>query len=148
MYFELLKKLYYQERAKLEESWIYKQEAKLQIINLKKKMLERLESGMQVSEIVGREDITEGVKDTLLRDGDNEDKVQERLDKNLKDSRESLTREEEDELQNARYSPQEYADYLFQAEKVFLLEAELAERNPYCDEIYKEQKTFIPGTQL
>lgn len=140
MYLELLKKIYYEERKKLEGMWIHKQEMKLKIIQFRKQMLKRLESCLNITEISGRNDIPEEIKDNLFRDAESGDKLQARLDFNTSDDRKRLEEEERQELNNANYNPVEYADYLFQAEKVYTIEAELAEKGLYPEAAYNEQK--------
>ncbi|MFA5008153.1 MAG: hypothetical protein WC546_02910 [Candidatus Omnitrophota bacterium] len=139
MYLELLKKLYYEERKKLESMWIYKQEMKLKIIQFRKRMLEKLESCLTINEIAGRSDIMEQIKDNLFRDAEHSDKLQVRLDFNASDERKRLEEEERQELANANYNPDEYADYLFQAEKVYTIEAEMAEKGLYPEAVYNEE---------
>jgi len=140
MYIELLKKLYYEERKKLEGMWIHKQEMKLKVLQFRKQMLERLESCLNLGEISGRSDIHEEIKDNLFRDAEHSDKLQSRLDFNITDERKRLEEEERQELNNAKYNPVEYADYLFQAEKIYTIEAELAEKGLYPEAVYNEQK--------
>jgi hypothetical protein len=143
MYIELLKKIYYAERKKLEDMWIHKQEMKLKVIQFRKRMLERLESCLNINEISGRSDIPEEIKDNLFRDAESGDKLQARLDFNTSDERKKLEEEQRQELNNANYNPVEYADYLFQAEKVYTIEAELAEKGLYPEAVYyNEQKDF------
>jgi len=140
MYLELLKKIYYEERKKLEGMWIHKQEMKLKVIQFRKQMLEKLESCLNINEISGRNDIPEEIKDNLFRDAEKSDKLQSRLDFNTSDDRKKLEEEERQELSNANYSPVEYADYLFQAEKVYTIEAEMVEKGLYPEAVYNEQK--------
>lgn len=140
MYLELLKKIYYEERKKLESMWIHKQEMKLKVIQFRKQMLEKLENCLNITEISGRGDIPEGIKDNLFRDAEHSDKLQSRLDFNTTDERKKLEEEERQELNNANYNPVEYADYLFQAEKVYTIEAEMAEKGLYPEAVYNEQK--------
>ena len=140
MYIELLKKTYCEERKKLEDMWIYKQEMKLKVIQFRKQMLDRLESCLNITEIGGRSDIPEGIKDNLFRDAESSEKLQARLDFNITDERKKLEEEERLELKNANYNPVEYADYLFQAEKVYMVEAEMAEKGLYPEAAYNEQK--------
>ena len=135
MYLELLKKIYYEERAKLEKMWIYKQESKLKVLQFRIRILEKLERCLRVEEINGREDIAQQVKDNLLSDYDKTDKLRERLDFNLTEERKKLEEEEKQELSNANYGPAEYADYLFQAEKVYLIEAEMAEKGLFPEAV-------------
>jgi hypothetical protein len=139
MYIELLKKIYYEERKKLESMWIHKQEMKLKIVKFRKRMIEKLESCMNINEISGREDMPEAVKDNLFSDADKADKLQERINFNITDERKKIEKEEEEETRNANYNTEEYADYLFQAEKVYNIEAELAEKGFYPEQVYYEQ---------
>ena len=143
MYLELLKKIYYEERQKLESMWIHKQEMKLKVVQFRKRMIEKLESCMNLNEISGREDMPETIKDNLFSDADKTDKLQERLNFNVACERKKIEKEEEEEAKNANYNPEEYADYLFQAEKVYIIEAELAEKGFYPEQIYYEQKVDV-----
>lgn len=140
MYLELLKKVYCDERSKLENMWIHKQEMKLKIIQFRKDMLERVENCLNITEISGRNDIHEGIKDNLFRDAEHSDKLQSRLDFNVVEERKKLEEEEKQELNNANYNPTEYADYLFQAEKVYTIEAEMAEKGLYPEAVYSNEK--------
>ncbi|MFA6281479.1 MAG: hypothetical protein WCY05_03135 [Candidatus Omnitrophota bacterium] len=140
MYITLLKKTYYEERQKLESMWIHKQEMKIKIIQFRKRMIKRLESCMDVNEISGREDASELVKENFFSDADKTDKLQERLNFNIADERKKIEKEEADEARNVNYNPTEYADYLFQAEKVYSIEGELAEKGFYPEQVYYEQK--------
>jgi len=139
MYIGLLKKTYYEERQKLEGMWIHKQEMKLKVIQFRKRMIEKLESCMNLNEISGRQDLPEAIKDNLFSDADKADKIQERLNFNIADERKKIEKEEEEEGRNANYNPEEYADYLFQAEKVYTIETELAEKGFYPEQVYDEQ---------
>ncbi|MDD4954481.1 MAG: hypothetical protein PHP17_00360 [Candidatus Omnitrophica bacterium] len=143
MYIELLKKIYFEERKKLEGMWIHKQEMKLKVIQFRKQMLERLEGCLSISEISGRNDIHEEVKDRLLRDAEHSDQLQSRLEFNLGDERKKLEEEEKQELNNANYNSVEYADYLFQAEKVYMIEAEMAEKGLYPEAVYQNGQKNI-----
>lgn len=145
MYLELLKKQYYQERKKLEEMWIYRQEMKLKVLKLKKAIIERLENCLSITELEGRADITEEIKDRMLRNRGNADRIEERLNKNRQEELIIINKEEEVELRNANYNAEEYADYLLQAEKMYALEAELAEKGLYPEGVYNEQKEPAPG---
>lgn len=140
MYIELLKKIYYEERQKLESMWIHQQEMKLRIIQFRKRMIERLENCLSVNEISGRQDTPDAVKDNLLSDADKGDRIQERLNSSIAQEQKKIEKEEEEEAKNANYNPEEYADYLFQAEKVYTIETELAEKGFYPEQIYENQK--------
>jgi hypothetical protein len=145
MYLDLLKKLYYEERKKLEGMWIYRQETKLKVIRLKKFIIEKLEKDLNVSELEGRDDIAEEIKDRLLRDGNNQYKVEERLSKNIQEEILAVSKDEQEELRNTNYNADEYADYLLQSEKVYALEAEMIEKGLYPEGVYGEQKD-LAGT--
>ena len=140
MYITLLKKTYYEERKKLESMWIHNQEMKLKVIQFRKRMIERLENCMNVNEISGREDTAAAVKDNLFSDADKCDRLQERLNFNIALERKNIDKEEEEEARKANYDPEEYADYLLQAEKVYAIEAELAEKGFYPEHVYENQK--------
>ncbi len=141
MYIELLKKIYCEERKKLEGMWIHNQEIKLKIIQFRKRMIEKLENCLNVNEIAGRGDMVQAVKDSLFEDPDKTDRLQERLNFNIADERKKIEGEEEEEAKNANYNPEEYADYLFQAEKVYAIEMELADKGFYPEQVYGEQET-------
>ncbi|MDP2923494.1 MAG: hypothetical protein Q8O30_07235 [Candidatus Omnitrophota bacterium] len=113
---------------------------KLKVIKLRGAILGKLGNYLTISELEGRGDITEEVKDRMLRDRDNADKVEERLYKNTQDEIASINREEQEELKNTNYNADEYADYLFQAEKMYAIETELAEKGLYPEGVYNEQK--------
>lgn len=140
MYTELLKQLYYQERKKLEAMWISKQESKIRLLKLRKSILERIASRLTIEEISGRADISEKAKETLLDGAANEDKVLERLDKNNSAELDEIGAAEKEELRSATYPAQEYADYLFQLEKVSALEDAISEERLFPEQVYEEQK--------
>lgn len=142
MYIELLKQLYYKERKTLEAMWIFKKESKIRLLQKRKSIIERVQSNLSISELLGRGDIAEETKDDLLRDGKNEDKVKERIEKNIKNELSEIENEEKEELKNKNYSPDEYADYLFQLEKVFALEDAISEERLFPEAVYEEQKTI------
>ena len=140
MYAELLKEFYYKERKKLEEMRVFKQESKLKFIRVKKDTLEKIEGRLSIAEIMGRNDITEEIKDNLLRNRNNEDKLSERLAALIEEELSGIEREEKEELRNADYSAYDFAEYLFRLEKVSVLEAELENNRLFADAVYKEQK--------
>lgn len=140
MYAELLKEFYYKERKKLEEMRVFKQESKLKFIRVKKDTLEKIEGRLSIAEIMGRNDITEEIKDNLLRNRNNEDKLSERLAALIEEELSGIEREEKEELRNADYSAYDFAEYLFQLEKVSVLEAELENNRLFADAVYEEQK--------
>lgn len=142
MYIELLKKLYYQERKKLEETGVYKQEAKFRLLQLKKSILSRVESRLTSTEILGRTDIAEEVKDNLLRENQNEDKFKKHLENTIDKELTDVENEEKEELRNMRYSPGEFADYLFQLEKVAALEDAISEVRLFPEDVFAEQEPF------
>lgn len=140
MYVELLKKLYYQERKKLESMWVYKQEAKLRMLRLRKGILEKLESNLKVSQVLGRNDIVEEVKDSLFREDKNEEIFKERIKNVIDQELTSLENEETEEIRNARYTAEEFADYLLQMEKVAALEDAVSEARLLPEAVYEEQE--------
>jgi hypothetical protein len=139
-YLESLKAFYYKERQKLESMWIFKQESKMRLLRLRGSVTERAGSRLTLPELLGRSDISEEVKDNLLRDGKNDEQVKERLNKNLDDEFAAISSEEEAELKNTNYSADEYADYLFQSEKVAALEDALSEERLFPEDVYAELK--------
>lgn len=140
MYAELLKQLYYDERTKLEAMWVYKQEAKLRILKVKKAMVERAQGRLTNSEILGREDIAEEIKDNILRDGRNEERFRQRVDKNLDSEVNDIVTEEQRQLQSVNYSAEDFADYLLQLEKVAALEDIISEERMFPEAVYEEQR--------
>lgn len=140
MYTELLKQLYYQERKKLEALWIFKQESKIRLLKLKKAILERVAGRLTREEISGRNDISDKAKDSLLDGGTTEDKMIERIDKNNSDELDEIGDAEKEELRTANYPAEEYADYLFQIEKVSALEDAISEERMFPEQVYEEQK--------
>jgi hypothetical protein len=135
---ELLKELYYKERKALEEMWVYNQEGKLQLLKLRKEIAERARSDLNITEILGRNDISDEIKEELLRP--NEDKTQEYLHKKIDADLNQIEEEEQGELKNARYSTAEYADYLYQLEKVLAIESALGENHLFPEMVYEEMK--------
>jgi hypothetical protein len=75
-----------------------------------------------------------------LLDNEKSDVLQQRLDLDFEQERKKLEEEEKAAARDANYNPRDYADYLFQAEKMYLLEAELSERGLYPEQVYIEQK--------
>jgi hypothetical protein len=140
MYVELLKELYCQERKKLEEMWIYKQEAEFKLLKAKEDIVNQAKGHLSISELLGRADIPEEVKDNLLRNKDKEDKIMERLDAMVGDELTEIDRAKEAQLRNADYAPAEYAQYLYQLEKVFAIEAELENNRLFPEAVYEERK--------
>lgn len=140
MYSELLKQLYYKERKKLEAMWIYGQESKIRLLKLRKNILERAQSRLSTDEISGRADIAEEVKDKLLNDGINEDKMRKRLEKIKTSELTEIENEEKDEIGKAEYPAEEYADYLLQFEKILALEDAISEERLFPEQVYEEQK--------
>jgi hypothetical protein len=142
MYTELLKQLYFKERKILEAMWIFKKESKIRLLQKRKSIMERVQGNLSISELLGRSDIAEETKDDLLRDGRNEDRVKEHIEKNIEDELSEIENEEKEELKNKNYSPDEYADYLFQLEKVFALEDAISEERLFPEAVYEEQKVI------
>lgn len=140
MYLDKLKELYYHERLKLEEMDIFTKESEFQILRLRTDILEKLENRLSISELEGREDIKEEIKDALLRDPDKQEKVAERIQNNIENERQMLANEEKDNLKRLGYSPEDYANYIYQSEKVFLLENALEEERLFPSDVYEEMK--------
>lgn len=136
----LLKGHYYKERKKLEDNWIFKQESKIKLLKLRKDILSKVRDCLTISEILGRADITEEVKDNIFRDPKNEDKAAERLDELINNELAEIETEEKGELSNAGYSADEYIEYICQYEKVNALESELQDKGLFFEEAYQEQK--------
>ncbi len=136
MYQELLKDEYYKERKKLEAMPVFKQESKLRFVRMKIDIAERLENRLSVGEIMGRADIHEELKDSIIRA--HEDAFKNRLNDNIENDREEADKEEKEELGYANYSAQDFADYLFQLEKVYALEEALTEEKMFSEQVYYE----------
>ena len=136
MYTDLLKQLYCKERKKLEEMEVFKQEGKLRLLKLRRDITSEIEGHLKISVILGRADIPEETKENFIRD--NGDKVQEHIEKLIDEELTDVENDEKDELRNVRYSPSEYAEYLYQQERVQALEAELGACRLFPDEVYYE----------
>jgi hypothetical protein len=144
-YIELLKKSYYTERKKLEEMWIFNQNGKLRFLALKKEMLDKAKENLSLSQMLGRGDITEDIKENLLRDDEKSEKIEEYLNKTMESELADIESDEEAELKNVQYSCDEYAQYLLQLEKVNALEAELENNRLFSDMVYEEQRAMVEG---
>lgn len=143
MYVDLLKELYYKERKKLEEMRVFQEESKLKFLRTKKDILGKIEDRLSISEISGRDDIAEEIKDNLLRNNNNENKLREHLDAVIRDELSDIDKEEKGELRNADYSADEFAEYLFQLEKVGLIEGELENNRLFPEEVYEERGEIV-----
>jgi len=144
-YIELLKESYYKERKKLEEMWIFNQNGKLKFLALQKEMLDKVKENLSISQMSGRGDITEDIKENLLRDRDKAEKIEAYLDKAIESEFSNIEKDEEMELRNSQYSCDDYAQYLLQLEKVNALEAELENNRIFSDVVYEEQKVIVEG---
>ncbi len=138
-----LKEMYLKERKKLEALSVYQQESKIQFILLKKKILEKAKENLGISEIEGRQDINEEVKDLLIRNFDKRRKLEERIENIIEEELKAIDREEENERKSANYEPWEFGEYLLQLEKVSGLENAIIEAQSYpnliSDSIYGEE---------
>jgi hypothetical protein len=143
MYLELLGKLYYRERKMLEDMWVYQQETKLKILGMRKRITQELESSLSVNQIKGRADIIDEIKEKMLFDNENADKLEMRMSENIEKEITATDKETQEELSRAHYSAAEYADYLFQSEKVYALERILEEEKLYPQGVYYEQKRLF-----
>ncbi len=141
-YVELLKESYYKERKKLEEMWIFKQEGKLRFLAAKKEILDKAKINLSISQMLGRVDITEDIKDSLLRDQDKAERIEEYLSKAIENEFSGIEKDEEEEVKNSQYSHDDYAAYILQLEKVNALEAELENNRIFPDMAYEEQKAI------
>jgi len=146
MYVDLLKDLYFRERKKLEKMPVAQQESKMKLLACMGAVIDRAKDTLTIGEIEGRNDIHEGIKDALLRDQDNASKIEERLEEIIDAERNALAEASQIELKAANYSPAEYADYLYQFEKVCALETALAEEKVFPEAVYYEmsQKELGP----
>ncbi len=138
MYLDELKSAYYQERKKLDTMACASSEAKLRFLKLRADMLERMEANLSLGELDGRNDIHEEIKERYLRERANGGKFETRIREDLDAERDALENELKDALREVDYSPQEYADYLFQMEKVFALENALLEEKAFPDQVFYE----------
>lgn len=146
MYLELLGNLYYRERKKLEDMWVYQQESKLRVLGMRARITQDLESALTVQQIKGRADIAEEIKEKMLFDNENADKIEIRMAENIASETVANEKETQAEMSLARYSAVEFADYLFQLEKVYALERVLEEEKLYPQAVYEEQKRLsAPG---
>jgi hypothetical protein len=141
-YIELLKASYYKERKKLEEMSMFEQGGKLRFLVLRKEILDKAKDSLSLSEMLGRKDIAEEIKDNLLHDRDKANKVEDYLARTIESEMSDIQKEEEAELRNARYSPDDYAQYLLQLEKVNALESELENNRLMPEMVYEEQKAI------
>jgi len=142
MYPELLKQWYYSERKKLESLEIFKQEAKMRLLRLKKTVFEKAKNNLTTGEILGRADIADEVKDDLFRDDEKEERFGRWLEDNFEKEMADVGKEEKAELESARYNPEEFAEYLFRLEKVVALENSLSEEGLLPEEIYERQRHY------
>lgn len=142
MQIELLKKLYCEERKKLEAMPVYQKESRLQFIRMKKSILEKIGERLTLSEIEGRSDISEETKDAIFRDNEKRMRFENQVKKNIDEELDAVIEEEEEESRGIQYNPQEFAEYLFQLEKVAALENAIVEAQSYpgtvSENIYEE----------
>ncbi len=134
----LLKELYFKEYKKLEEMWIFKQESKIQFLKLRKEIIDKAKEHLSIGEISGRSDISEEVKEKVIYP--NEEKINDRLDSNIDEDLTQIENEEKDEVRAANYQVSEYADYLYQLEKVTAIEGELENNRLFPADVYTEMK--------
>lgn len=144
-YIELLKDSYYKERKKLEEMWIFGQNGKLRFLALKKEILDKARENLSISQMLDRNDITEDIKEDLLRDRDKAEEIEKYLDKAIESGFSEIENDEEAELRNSQYSCDDYAQYMLQLEKVSALESELENNHLFSNDIYEEQKLIAEG---
>lgn len=138
MFSDLLKEIYFRERQKLEGMRICQQEAKMRLLRLLGEVTDHVCEVLTLGEIEGRNDIHEVVKEQLLRIQENANQIEERLEAIAEEEREVLARAVEAETKNIDYSPSEYADYLYQMEKVYALETALTEEKLFPEAVYAE----------
>jgi hypothetical protein len=140
MYFDLLSKLYYEERKKLEAMPVYQQETKLRIVTLKKRIITDLENALTLTQIKGRADIADQIKEKMLYDNEQSDKIEIRLSESIGHEMTQIDEEMKDGLTRTNYRSNEYADYLFQSEKVYALERVLEEEKLFPQNLYEQMK--------
>lgn len=144
-YLELLKESYYKERQNLEGMWIFNQDGKLKFLALQKEMLDKAKDSLSISQMLGRGDITEDIKENLLRDREKSERIEKYLNKAIVSGFLDIEKKEESELNNSRYSCEDYAQYMLQLEKVNALESELENNHLFPGEVYEEQKVIVEG---
>lgn len=140
MHKDLLKESYYKERKKLEESSVFQHEEKLKFLNFKKEILARAGENLNIPQILGRADILEEVKDTLIRDRGNADKIEKDFGNLIEAELSAVEGQIEEALEDAKYPHLEFAEYLFQLEKVSMIESELENNQLIPEVVYEEQK--------
>ena len=144
-YLGLLKASYYKERQNLEGMWIFNQDGKLKFLALQKEMLDKAKDSLSISQMLGRGDITEDIKENLLRDREKSERIEKYLNKAIVSGFLDIEKKEESELNNSRYSCEDYAQYMLQLEKVNALESELENNHLFPGEVYEEQKVIVEG---
>jgi hypothetical protein len=144
-YLELLKESYFKERKNLEQMWIFNQDGKLKFLALQKEMLDKAKDSLSISQMLGRGDITEDIKENLLRDREKSERIEKYLNKAIVSGFLDIEKKEESELNNSRYSCEDYAQYMLQLEKVNALESELENNHLFPGEVYEEQKVIVEG---
>ena len=142
-YLELLKETYYKERKKLQELPVFNQNGKLRFWLFKKETLDKARDNLSISQMLGRSDITEEAKENLLQDRDKAEAIEKYLDKNFDSEMTEVEDEIAAEIKNSRYSPEDYAQYILQLEKVNAFEAELETNRLFPEMVYEEQKAII-----
>jgi len=142
-YLELLKETYYKERKKLYAMPVFNQNGKIRFLLFKKEALNKARDNLSISQMLGRGDITEEVKENLLKDRDKAEAIEKYLDKNFDSEMAEIEDEIAAEIKNSRCSSEEYAQYVLQLEKVNALEAELETNRLFPEMVYEEQKAII-----
>ncbi|MDD5281420.1 MAG: hypothetical protein PHC37_01020 [Candidatus Omnitrophica bacterium] len=137
---DLLKEFYLKERKKLEDGSVFKHEEKLKFLNFKKEILSKAVENLNIPQILGRADILEEAKDTLIRDRGNADKIDEDFSNLIGAELSAVEKELEEAFEDAKYPHLEFAEYLFQLEKVSMIEGELENNQLIPEAIYEEQK--------
>jgi len=141
MYIEKLKTLYYKERKELESLSICEQESQMRLLHKRKELAQRAQKRLRMAELLGRADLTEEVKENILQP--NQEKIEEEIEKCTNAELDSIEKDEKDALERANYSSEEYAQYLFQLEKVYALEDALSEERLFPEAVYQEQKYIV-----
>jgi hypothetical protein len=136
---DLLAEHYFQERKILEEMWIFKQEAKLRLARLKNEILTKIQENIGVDQLEGRADIDQEIKEDLFGDRAKRDKFEQHLAALLDREFDASKDEIKNEISQSKYSPSEYAEYLFRLAKVNFLESELENNRQFPDAIYEEK---------
>ncbi|MBF0531464.1 MAG: hypothetical protein HQL23_00015 [Candidatus Omnitrophica bacterium] len=139
-YIDQLKKLYYAERCKLESMPSYEQESRARLFSKQKDIMNRLRERLTPSELEGRSDIAEEIKDQFLLPGEKADRFKKSIEQQIHEQIDAFDAEAKVGYQRSPYSPEEFAAYLIQLDKIYMMEDLLSEERLFPDEVYESQK--------